>query len=476
MSNFNKTFIIQPIVTLTEDSFLSGVTFDNNSIYYNMSDAPSAFTTNLNSLVVNLEGYTESGTTNGGDLLVTLGNHEALTGATKITINDTTKNIKFTGDRITYFTNDVPIVDTAIFHKQTQNKSGFYVNTLTELEKSGGTGTYLGEYKIVNNTSNDNESGTIGRRVDVSKGGVMNAQLLYGDFIDVSHDGGGRTDFMIGQPMNVIVNGTNSTNSIGIMRGNSINVEITNPNAVVDVFQGMHPSLNLTAGEVGTAQVLFLDIDKNNQINITGDISYIEANDDAMGSLTVGGKKRFIKYLGNLESDFNGIINTNVDVSVIESGTSKILTTKEWVTGYTNTITQRQGFAAVQSTQVINATTWTTVTFLDSYENIGNNWNGTIYTAPEDGMYEINGAFVFTSVNDGNIFIIGVQVNSDNNRWILNRGTVGGTGVAGGGGALKIFLNANDQVNMSVYCGNNTIGLGTPANSNYCTFSVYKML
>jgi hypothetical protein len=275
---------------------------------------------------ISIEGYTTSGSISNNDLLITIGS-----GSTNVIIDDTNKNIKFTGDRVTYFTNEAPLVDTAIFHKQTQNKGGFYVNTLTQLEKNGGSGTYLGEYKMVNNTSNDNESGTIGRRIDVSKRGIMNAQLLYGDFIDISHDGGGRTDFMIGQPMNVIVNNSDSTNSVGIMRGTSINMEITNPNAVVDVLQAMHPSLNLTAGEVGTAQVLFLDIDKNNQINITGDISYIEANDDAMGTLTVGGKKRFIKYLGNLESDLSGSINTHISIDTINSGSNKILPTKEWV-------------------------------------------------------------------------------------------------------------------------------------------------
>jgi hypothetical protein len=50
-SRFNKTFIIQP--ALGSDSYLSGTTFDNNTIYYNMSNAVSAFTTDLSSLVLN---------------------------------------------------------------------------------------------------------------------------------------------------------------------------------------------------------------------------------------------------------------------------------------------------------------------------------------------------------------------------------------------------------------------------------------
>jgi hypothetical protein len=50
-SRFNKTFIIQP--ALGSDSYLSGTTFDNNTIYYNMSNVVSAFTTDLSSLVLN---------------------------------------------------------------------------------------------------------------------------------------------------------------------------------------------------------------------------------------------------------------------------------------------------------------------------------------------------------------------------------------------------------------------------------------
>jgi len=50
-SRFNKTFIIQP--ALGSDSYLSGTTFDNNTIYYNMSNTVSAFTTDLSSLVLN---------------------------------------------------------------------------------------------------------------------------------------------------------------------------------------------------------------------------------------------------------------------------------------------------------------------------------------------------------------------------------------------------------------------------------------
>jgi hypothetical protein len=51
-SRFNKTFIIQP--ALGSDSYLSGTTFNNNNtIYYNMSNAVSAFTTDLSSLVLN---------------------------------------------------------------------------------------------------------------------------------------------------------------------------------------------------------------------------------------------------------------------------------------------------------------------------------------------------------------------------------------------------------------------------------------
>ena len=138
-------------------------------------------------------------------------------------------------------------------------------------------------------------------------------------------------------------------------------------------------------------------------------------------------------------------------------------------------VPSRVGFSAKNSLIVIPGASWTTATFNTELDDINNDFNLTEFTVPtgEGGIYSISGAFVFASVTDGNIYIVGISVNDKVGvSYILGRGTSGATGLAGAGGSLQVPLNAGDTIKLQAYSQNPTTGFNL---DGYQTFSAYKI-
>jgi hypothetical protein len=119
----------------------------------------------------------------------------------------------------------------------------------------------------------------------------------------------------------------------------------------------------------------------------------------------------------------------------------------------------RVGFAAKSSNQSVPAMTWTNISFSNEIEDTENAFNGTTYTIPEDGVYEVQVTAVFSSVTDGNRFIIGFTRNGAtgiNDVSIITRGVAGGTQIAGGGGSVKDYFTAGTVLRAVAWCENAT--------------------
>lgn len=134
----------------------------------------------------------------------------------------------------------------------------------------------------------------------------------------------------------------------------------------------------------------------------------------------------------------------------------------------------RVGFAAKSSSSSVAASSWSIATFSNEIEDTHAAFDGTVYTIPETGMYEVSVTLVFNSVAGGNLYIIAFSKNETGgaNPYIINRGIAGGTGVCGGGGSFKERFTAGDKIRAIGYCQN-----ATSFNSliNYNSFSVYKV-
>lgn len=131
----------------------------------------------------------------------------------------------------------------------------------------------------------------------------------------------------------------------------------------------------------------------------------------------------------------------------------------------------RIGFIAEGSTTSFNAASWTPIVFANQDEDTNSAWNGSVFTAPEDGIYEVNGCLAFAQIDDGNRYIIGVSVNSASAvSYLLNRGISGGSNICGGGGAVRVKLEAGDVLRLMGYAENATSAQNT---SGYNTFSAY---
>jgi hypothetical protein len=137
---------------------------------------------------------------------------------------------------------------------------------------------------------------------------------------------------------------------------------------------------------------------------------------------------------------------------------------------------RRVGFSAKKSSTAISSNTWTTAAFQVEIEDTDNAFNGSVFTVPagQGGMYDVGGVFVFDSINDGSIFIVGVAVNGTTVTDIIGRGTSGGNAFGGAGGGVKLLLSAGDTIRLLVYCANACNG--ATVTDGYCSFSAYKML
>jgi len=136
----------------------------------------------------------------------------------------------------------------------------------------------------------------------------------------------------------------------------------------------------------------------------------------------------------------------------------------------------RVGFSAKQSSTSVTSS-FTTIQFATELEDTHNAFDGTLFTVPtgKGGMYSISGVLCFSSVTDGNIYIVGIGINSSSAiTYILGRGTSGGTNLAGVGGNVQVPMNEGDVLRLFGYTGNETTCYSS--NSGYCSFSAYRMI
>lgn len=178
-------------------------------------------------------------------------------------------------------------------------------------------------------TGNTDITGIVGGYNLAFKSGSGEAQSVYANLLGAKNSGSGNTDFLVGAVVQVNAIGSGTVN---YARLTSSSLKVDDPNITVNFAQAMHPTLNLKQGTINNAaNILYLDYDVENTMNITGDLSYIEAGEDNLTNFTTGGEKRFIYYKGNLKSDFSGIINVQKPLADIENATDKVLVTKEYV-------------------------------------------------------------------------------------------------------------------------------------------------
>lgn len=351
----NKTFIIQPYLGV--DSYLTGSTLVGDSLYYNMSLNPSAFTTSLSALTVNQEGYFESGTRLGADLVTTIGDYDDSNNGTKLLIEDDSGTISLIGNNINLFTTSNPPFPSDLYHNKTviPQASGtvsYDTRVITkDTSVSGYNNTFYGDVRSITDASNDNGTGTVGLASFTRSTGTHDLSYLYGAEFESRLSGTGDVGFLNGAVVDVLVDGTNTSSVSTISRTLSTNTTINNPNTTISSIQGYHPTVNLQKGNIGGAAIIFMDFDISSSpdLDITGDLFYIGAGDDNMSSVNNGGFKRFISYTGGLESYFGGSITANSfiksgstsDDVLLGDGTTTSLSnitktkTKTGVTGYT---------------------------------------------------------------------------------------------------------------------------------------------
>lgn len=218
-------------------------------------------------------------------------------------------------------------------------------------------------------TGNTNITGVIGGYNLALKSGSGEAQSVYANLLGARNSGSGNTDFLVGAVIQVNALGSGTVN---YARSTSSTLTIDDANVTVNFAQAMHPTLNLKNGTVqNAANILYLDYDVENTMNITGDLSYIEAGEDNLTNFTTGGEKRFIYYRGNLKSDFNGIINVQKPLAAIENATDKVLVTKEYVK---NEFTLDQNLSPWNNTNGTSASQNSTdINYLNGNVGIGTN-------------------------------------------------------------------------------------------------------
>jgi len=134
------------------------------------------------------------------------------------------------------------------------------------------------------------------------------------------------------------------------------------------------------------------------------------------------------------------------------------------------------GFVAKNSNTVVNAAVFTRISFsITDYQN-SNDWNGTTYTVPEDGIYFVSGHATFQSVTDTKNSIVAIYLNNSlSNGGLLGRSRSGGTGLTGHGGSIRFVCNAGDTIDMYVFCENATSMYQGIYEDGYNTFSIFKM-
>jgi hypothetical protein len=292
-----------------------------------------------------LETYLESGQRVNSNSKATVGDYDSSGNGTRLDVDDARQRVSVLAKELFIGTadNQSSVFNPTVYQFQQEDPTvgGSVANKVYRIERTAnpsGTGVYYGDLRDVRNTSNDNETGTVGLNIAVSKRGTMDSAYLYGSDFTVSFRGGGDTGFLNGHVIRLNAEGTLPGTVSTIMRGISANVKVDNPNVFVSVVQGMHPTVELLQGTVGDSQVLFLDFDIANTANLIfqGDLAYIQGGGGgdviaAKAKLEAAGHKlRFFWNQGTAESDTDGIINYLGDVSEIEAATEKVLINKEY--------------------------------------------------------------------------------------------------------------------------------------------------
>lgn len=417
-------------------------------------------------------------------------------------------------DDIRLLTSDAPLFNSKIFvRKNETNTSGFTATQYAGIDRGSGTGTMWADVIIMNDNSIDaNTSGgsvVDFKQLDLENGGDI--QYGYGRETIVRHRGSRDVDFLNGHTLRVEVDGTENATVGTVIRNLSSNIKINNPNSIINGdIQGHHNTIDIRHGTINSdIQSYLVDFDFSvNPANYTinGDVSALRMSAD-LESLVVenGYTKRFLDNRSSIRSDTNGLIFSNASLADHEAASSKVLINRETadnrylqsvIAGTNITIDNadpanpiinasvggslpaRVGFAAKNSSTAMSSSSFTDAVFQVEIEDTNSAWDGTTFTVPagEGGMYEIFGHATFAVVNNGNVAIVGVRVNNSlQDGGLLGRG-VGVNGSLGGyGGSLRLNLNAGDEVNMVVYCGNATNLFNTGGQLGYSTFSIYKM-
>jgi len=126
---------------------------------------------------------------------------------------------------------------------------------------------------------------------------------------------------------------------------------------------------------------------------------------------------------------------------------------------------------------VFNATTFTPVDdFLVTDINVDSMYSAGRFTCPSAGIWMVGGCYAWTSITDGNRFILGLRINSTGSliSRLLTRGTVGGTNIAGGAGVVPLNLALNDTVDLMGWVENATTGFND-TQQGYQYFYAYKI-
>ena len=218
--------------------------------------------------------------------------------------------------------------------------------------------------------------------------------------------------------------------------------------------------------ETGSANLIYKSLDSGFLYRWNGSTYY------AVGITTPIGTE-FYKALAG-----NSVLNKLFDVDIPTPADGDMLRYNGTTEKYE--AVKRVGFSARNSTTSMNAATFTDMVFQIEDEDTHDSFDGTVFTVPENqgGMYEVFGHITFDTINDGNIGIVAIYVNdSASTRYLLGRGANGATTLGGYGAAVRINLNAGDNLRIKAYCQNATNARGTgEVEYGYCTFSAYKMI
>ena len=375
--------------------------------------------------------------------------------------------------------------NSTIFQSKIEDTSlgGEIANTFFDIERSTnptGSGYYYGAFKRITRSGTDNETGTKGLDITVQKTGNFNSTVLYGQDLKTTLTGGGTTSFVIGQVLRVKALGTETLNVNGVVRAQSADIEINNPN-YTGYIQTMHPTLELKKGNITGGEIIFMDFDIDSsdpELNVTGDLTYLAGGGgsdvEAMKGIlaTNGHKFRFIHNQGTTESDFGGIINYTAPLSSYATATNKALTNIEYIeslnyiggTGTTNYLQKATAAGTIGDSQVF-----------DNGTNVGIGTVNPINTL--DLGKTTNQAISITSSTNNKAYvaawqdnlILGVNRNPSSGAYQTTSKGAGSIGISSSVSGSSISLSTSNTVNSIptnrveiTKDGNVGIGTNTP--------------